>query len=136
MGRERLHVMLSRDLRRDRRTTLDRLHHFLGVDPWTSPSIETEFKRADDPQPVQRRWVRPIGRSRIAVAAGEVMPGAIKKMVHTITRRTPSPTPADLSREVAGQLIDDLRDDITALEDFLGEDLSSWRTWPSTDADG
>ncbi len=126
--RERLHIVLDTDFN-DPRSGLAGVYRFLGVrDDFAPPSLE----RVVQPIVRQRRLQQPA--ARLATLLRQV---GVGRMVDAVNRsglkrwlwegagRQPSYPP--LSPELAEQIYERLADDMDALEDWLGRDLSAWR---------
>jgi hypothetical protein len=128
--RERLLVIESEHLRRNRLATLRKVFEFLGVDPgWVPPSLDQEFYRSVDRQmnPSLRRKLRRIPHIR---RVAMYVPRHLKRLKHKLTDELPTHD-LDVPR---GEISDDLRrhlramlrEDVVNLRSFLG---SGWHGW-------
>jgi hypothetical protein len=119
-GAEQLHVMLFDDLTAHPLDVFAELCRFLQIDDGHAPDVGT------------RRNVGGVPRSRLLYSLGtsgpvmravmRVMPPGLKaRLRKRMMRGTP-----DLSGELRRRLIGIYEDDIRALQELIGRDLSAW----------
>lgn len=129
-GREDVHVVLLENLKEDPQATYTEVLRFLDVDA----SFEPQERRRKGSRNVHswtllraRVW---LSRSKVAQA---VIPEVIRiPLVQRIQRFNSFPEKRpSINRRLERRLRQELLPDIEALEDLLGEDLSSWKPVPS-----
>jgi hypothetical protein len=128
--REQVKILLYDDFRRDPAATLREIYTFLGVDP----DFETDTAERHNVSGVHRN---PLARAlflfqrdaRTQRVAKALVPRSLRRaikegMILPWHRRSldKPPLPDDARR----YLIEAYRDDVAALEDLLGRDLSAW----------
>jgi hypothetical protein len=128
--RERLLVIESEDLRRDRLGTLRRVFEFLMVDrDWIPPSVDREFYRSVDRR--RNPWLRrSLRRVPLADRMTVYVPEPLRKLKHKLTDGLASEE-LDVSRgtvsdDLRGELREALREDVSRLRSHLGQDFHGW----------
>ncbi len=128
--RDRLLVIESEDLRRDRLATLRSVFEFLAVDrDWVPPTLDQEFYRSVDRQrsPSLRRSIRRIPHVR---RMAMYVPGPLKRLKHKLTDDLPTDhldvSRGDVSDDLCRRLQDVLREDVVRLRSYLGEGFHGW----------
>lgn len=127
-GADRVHVALHEDLVADPLTVLAAMFSFVGVDPGFVPDMTARLNRTGQIRnPVLRGvWTRTVG---IRTALRPHLPASLRRSVGR-TFLTDLDRP-DVDPMLRQRLLDVLVDDITALEQLIGRDLSAWKVVPS-----
>jgi len=132
---EQMCIMLFDDIRERPEWLLRELWRFLGVDDQFRPTV---LDKQVNPSVAPRstalnralhgtlRSLRVVGLDGVRRAA--LRSKGLHEIVKKLTLRRSSYPPMD--SEVRQMLIDEFRDDINALEDMLGRDLSAWKAAP------
>jgi hypothetical protein len=123
--REQIRVYLHEDLVQDPVALLQSLFSFLEVDPTFVPDVSRRYGRTGVIQnPLLRfLWTRvgPVARS---TPLPLVLPREVRaRIIRRITRDIVQPP---MNPETRAELLDVFREDITALQDLIGRDLSGW----------
>ena len=125
-GRERVHVMLWDDLRRDGATTIRGALEFLGVDPTlaAAPPNANENKRVRSPL-VQRLIVAP---RLLLPLAPFLRRFPLVRAVRTrmLNMNSEAKQRAPMDPVLRRQLLDEYTPDIERLGKLIGRDLSAW----------
>jgi hypothetical protein len=130
----RLLVLRSERLKTDRERTFLRVCEFVGVTPATAGiPIDEAFNVTRSREPRARPLVHNLSRVPAIGRLTRKIPVPLKPLVHLTTRRRIVSRPPSVTPKLADRILDDLRADIVWLSEFLGEDLSSWETWPVPD---
>lgn len=125
---ERLHVIVSEDMRDDRAATIKRVLVFLGVDADVELEIlGHEFNRTDrklrEPRALIRRAKALPGYKTLV----NHLPDSMKQIGRRMgTRDVINLADAELSDETRAFIEESLRDDMGRLRDHLGEDFHCW----------
>lgn len=126
-GRDRVHVILHEDLRRDPATTFGKTLEFLGVDPEYRPPA---FGVINPNKQLRSSWLRRMMREqpgRLSVV-GRVIPRParhwLRRRLRTLNRRYVPRPPLD--RLLEAQLRREFKPSVTALEELTGLDLHAW----------
>ncbi len=126
--KERLHVIVSEDMRDDRSATIKGVFEFLGVDPDVELEIlKHEFNRTDrklrEPRALLRRVKRIPGYKPLV----NHLPNSLKQFGSRLgTRDIINLEETRLSDETRAFIEDSLRDDLARLRTHLGEDFHCW----------
>ncbi|MGK2957164.1 MAG: sulfotransferase domain-containing protein [Acidimicrobiales bacterium] len=126
--KERLHVIVSEEMRDDRPATIKRVFEFLGVDSDVELEIlKHEFNRTDrklrEPRALLRR-VKTIPGYKPLV---NHLPNSLKQFGSRLgTRDIINLEETRLSDETRSFIEDSLRDDLARLHTHLGEDFHCW----------
>jgi hypothetical protein len=126
--REQLLIITSEALRSDRRTTMRRVHDFLGVDAdWSAPVQAREFNGIASktaPSPLLRAVRHLPGASRLRLLVpGPVM--AAERLLRTTSRRVDVQAGA-MSVDLQRRLIDELAPDLERLGGHMGDGFHTW----------
>lgn len=120
--RERIHVSLFDDLRRDPMGWLHGIHDFLGIERHTPRDVRpTNDSKVAWSDAIHRFLLRPTGRARALVSRipEPVRVTAIRANMRAV-RRDP------LDPAMRASLVDELRPGIEDLADVIDRDLSDW----------
>lgn len=124
---ERLHVLLHDDLVRDTGAAVAGVLDFLGVDPTVPIDVS---RRHNASRGVVRGRVRRAVWTRSAGARAVVRPYVPERWRDAAFRvATRDVAPAELDAAALGALAAAYRDEVHALSDLIGRDLSTWRSW-------
>ena len=128
-GRERVHVILLDDMRRDARACYRDVLEFLSVDPEFEPEFEVQNRSAPTPDSAMYRvWkastLRYRLRSLVPQALYEQLRARRHKKLARAAREQPRP-PFD--PELKARLTAKFAPEVRRLEDLLDRDLSAWR---------
>lgn len=120
--RDRILVILSEDLQRDRQEALSRVFRFLGIDPdWRADVFDEEFLQTRGrrvPRPVFRRiWFSPVTR-----AVSPLLPRAFKDRFRSATSSAVGTEAAKIPPSLRDHLEDLLREDVRSLCSFLDDE--------------
>lgn len=124
-GADRIHVALHEDLVTDPVAVLAAMFSFVGVDPGFMPDMTARLNATGQ---IRNRLLRQVWTRTVGLRT------ALRPHLPTRVRRSVGSTfLADLERPdidptLRQRLLDALVDDITALEDLIGRDLSAWKT--------
>ena len=126
--RERLHVVVSEDMRDDRTTTMQQVFDFIGVDRDQLPaSLDHEFNRTDrklrQPRAFLRSAQRIPGYRTLARHTPESLRVAARRV---ITREAVREDESRLSDATRVEMEERLRDDVVRLRQHLGADFHCW----------
>lgn len=125
---ERLHVIVSEDMRDDRAATIKGVFEFLGVDPDVELEIlGHEFNRTDrklrEPRPLIRRAKKLPGYKGLVNG----LPESIRQLGRRVgTRDILRLDDTQLSNETKAFIEESLREDIGRLRKLLGNDFHRW----------
>jgi hypothetical protein len=122
---DRIHVCLYEDLQRDPRSLLSDLFRFLGVNPSFTPAMQHHHNTSTGPSAAWRRRIP--GRTSIERNLKAMLPERLFRGLGRVLR-TPGTAPPALDPGLRADLVAAYRDDITALEQLIGRDLSAWRS--------
>lgn len=121
--RDRIHVFLFDDLRRDTPGVLRELYGFLGVDPDFRPDLETPHNVGG--MPASKRLERLLTSHRLQSLLEPVIPRRLADRARRIRtknlRRAPALPPA-----LRAELIERFRDDIGRTSELIERDLTGW----------
>jgi len=128
--RERILVLPSERLRRDRAASLARVFRFLGIDPaFTTPAFDRELHQS-------RHFRRKNAVGRLLKRAAEsgpasIVPAHVRREIGQIAYR---PFSRALHRPVLGSKArafarEFYREDVAALQDFLDDRIPEWTDW-------
>jgi hypothetical protein len=121
--REKLHVLLSGDIRRDAVGTVQGLYRFVGVDPAFVPDFATPHNVGGVPA---SSLVERIFTSRsIRMALEPWMPKGAANWFRRLRARTMRQAPS-LPPELKAQLTNHFRDDIRKTASLIGRKLDHW----------
>jgi hypothetical protein len=125
--RDRILVILSEDLQRNRQEALSRVFRFLGIDPdWRTDVFDEEFLQTNARR-VPRRVFRRIWFSPVTRAVSPLLPRVVKDRFRSATSSAIDTEVARLSPSLRDHLEDLLRDDVRALGRFLhDEEFDGW----------
>jgi hypothetical protein len=119
-GRERVHVVLFDDLRRDVATVMREIYAFVGVDPSIPGAERTVYNAAPSRL---RRWAHEAARG---LGIGRFVPAGVQGAIADfLDARGASPR---IDPERRRWLVTRYEPEIRALESLLGRDLSVWRS--------
>jgi len=127
-GRERVHVVLYEDLLANPEDVYAQVCGFLGIDKAFRPDFEIHNSSRQVRSTLLRDWVNTLrwGAGRGAVPAPLRSLGAsFFSVLSELNTRVESRVPLD--EELARELISDLSEEISLLEQCLSRDLSAWR---------
>lgn len=124
--RDRVLVLESETLLRDRVPTLRRVSEFLSIDPAAfSDNIDTEFHQARTAR-VHRPAFRRVSSSRPYRAAAQLVPDVVRSPLRRFTSENLEPETVQIPDDVRRSLEDAVRDDVAELRGFLGPDFHGW----------
>ncbi len=126
-GSDRVHVVLHDDLVADALAVLATMFSFIGVDPEFEPDMTSRLNATGQIRnPVLRSvWTRTVG---VRTALRPHLPATVRRSVgRTFLADLDRP---EIDAALAQRLLDVLVDDITALEELIGRDLSAWKVAP------
>lgn len=128
-GRDRVHVVLLDDMRRDARACYRAVLNFLGVDPEFQPEFEVQNRSAPTPDSaLYRLWkastLRYRLRSLVPQALYERLRARRHRQLARAARNQPRP-PFD--PKLRARLVAQFEPEVRRLEDLLERDLSAWR---------
>jgi len=121
--RDRIHVFLFDDLKRDPAGVVRALYGFLGVDPGFVPDLETPHNVGG--VPASMTLERLFTSKRIRAAVESLIPKATVDRIRRLRTRNLRRPPA-LPAELRGELIRYFRDDIAATSELIGRSLDHW----------
>lgn len=125
-SRDQLLVVVSEDLRMDRRRTLEKALRFLGVDDrWTDPVVDEEYHRTSE-KVVLRTGFAAIHRFPGYRAASRLVPAGLKARTLRWRTRGVERSTAQLSESLSRHLEGELRDDVGRLRTYLGREFDGW----------
>lgn len=125
---DRLHVVLSEQMRDDRAATIRNVFEFLGVDPDIELEIlNHEFNRTDrklrEPRELMR-WAKTVPGYKQVVGA---LPKPLKNLGRKVgTRDIIAQEEMRLSDETRAFIQESLQDDLRSLRNHLGDDFDCW----------
>lgn len=125
-GRDRIHVIVHDDLRRDTAREYRRVLEFLSVDPTFTP----EFRASNENKQVRRRWLQrliwdpPLLKALIPVARRYPLVHRLRARLLALNSvRAPR---APLDHDLRRRLEQELAAEVEALGTLIGRDLSQW----------
>jgi len=125
--REQLLVVVSDELRDARETTLRRIYEFLGVNnDWAATTSSLEFNRTRGKRRPRGMASRAIRRVPGAPALARWTPKPVRRAAHNLTTLELDPSRATISEDVRHRLEGMLRDDVSRLRTYLGDDFDGW----------
>lgn len=121
--RERILIITTDSLARDRVQTMRKVFAFIGVDPDRGPdAFEEEFNRTDSlrvPRPTfERLSAIPLADKLVAL-----LPMKVRREVKS---RPIDLTKAEMSEELRARIGDELRDDVRRLRALMDDDFDGW----------
>jgi hypothetical protein len=124
--RDQLLLVRSEDLRAEPLPTLNRILGFIGLEPYVDDTgLDIELNRSSgllEDRALFRAARRVPGYGRVARWA----PQSLHRLTRSARRRPIKPERALISEDLRGRLEDHLRDDVTKLRRYLGEDFDGW----------
>jgi hypothetical protein len=121
--RERIHVFVFDDLKRDTLGVVRELYGFVGVDPEFRPNLETPHNVGG--MPASRGLERLLTSHRLQSLLEPVIPRGLADRVRRIRTRNLRRAP-ELSPDLRAELIERFRDDIGRTSELIGRDLTAW----------
>ncbi|MFL5495516.1 MAG: sulfotransferase family protein [Gemmatimonadales bacterium] len=120
--RERIHVFLFDDLRRDTLGTLQQVYRFLGVDPTFVPDLETPHNVGGMPSNL---LLERIFSGPLRTALTPLVPTRAANWVRRLRAGNMRQAPA-LPAELRQELTSHFRDDIVRTSELVGRSLEHW----------
>lgn len=135
-GREAFHFVLFEELTRDPAATLARIEQFLGVEALDLVSgAPVNRNKSGAERHLRRRTVRRLRRAPLMSRLIDVTPTPIKSVAMGFLRRSHAARRIEdsygldpMSLEERRLVLDRVHDDTVRLEEFLGVDLSAWKS--------
>ncbi|NNG03140.1 MAG: sulfotransferase [Inquilinus sp.] len=124
--RSQLHICLYEDLQQNPIAMLKGIFAFLGVDPHFEPDVSARHNRAGIP--ASRILYRLImSPNALKSVAKPLLPARLRAAVKsTVTESDALLHRPDLPSALRRQLVGGLREDVLALQEIVGRDLSHW----------
>jgi hypothetical protein len=123
---DRILVIRSDDLKRDREKTMSSVYAFLGIDPtWRAPVLSQEFLQMRNrraPLPVFRGFWKSAFRRRL----GPYLPRMLKDRLLHVTSRPVDTGAASISPTFRRHLEVLLKDEVKGLYAFMDERFDGW----------
>ncbi|HEU4356295.1 MAG TPA: sulfotransferase [Actinomycetota bacterium] len=129
--RERIHVFLFDDLRRDTLGVVRELYRSLGVDPDFRPDLETPHNVGG--MPASRVLERLLTSHRLQSMLEPLIPKRAVDRIRRVRTRNLRRAPG-LPAGLRAELIERFRDDIGRTSELVGRDLSAWLEPPERPA--
>lgn len=123
-------VVLSEQLRTNRRATMTRVHQFLGIDSAFVPAnVDTEFHRSAEKRLPKSFAGRIVGTNAYG-RVNQLVPRPIKRLARTHLVVQPPAPRVELTESFRRELVARLALDVTALRRFLGDGFDGWGLAP------
>jgi hypothetical protein len=123
--KEKLHIVVFEEFKRDPRSTCDEVFRHLGVDPLSELSETARIWNAGAQKDIDRAWIAELRRCSAAIAFRDALPPAGRRMLRAVTRRKP-PTAVwtmDAFRAIQDQVAEDAMDALS----LAGKTENYWK---------
>lgn len=125
--RERIHVFLFDDLKRDTLGVVRELYRFIGVDPDFRPDLDTPHNVGG--MPASMGLERLLTNHRVQSLLEPLIPKRAADRIRRVRTRNLRRAP-DLRPEFHAELMGMFRDDIAKTSELIGRDLTAWLEQP------